>query len=250
MKMIQVKTPTLTNNVVTLHKQNQSYVVPPKEPELKIVDALDVVPEHQIISERTKKKRLTFFGGIFLFVVVLLVVIVVIAVTLNRGPKNSTGSFTDTTPSPTETPSQSPSAVLPTAPTIAPTTTSFGKFLTTLESHYDGTGQPFDAIFSDPTSPQYQAAKWAIDSAPTVGINESDDRMINRFALATFYFSTNGDEWVNCGRRSTNCDVSEEWLTGTNECNWYAIECNDDGSQITKIYFRKFRKTCKGEVYS
>eukprot|EP00536_Pseudo-nitzschia_multiseries_P000482 jgi/Psemu1/233634/estExt_Genewise1.C_60099 len=61
--------------------------------------------------------------------------------------------------------------------------------------------------------------------------------MISRFALATFYFSTNGDDWLRCDRESTLCQKSEEWLTAPNECDWYAIECHDDEPSIAKIFF-------------
>jgi hypothetical protein len=67
--------------------------------------------------------------------------------------------------------------------------------------------------------------------------------MVTRYALATLYFATNGDNWVQCGRDSTNCDVTQEWLTAENECDWYAIECADPENgdySVVKIFFRKY----------
>mmetsp|Transcript_4608 Transcript_4608/g.8543 ORF Transcript_4608/g.8543 Transcript_4608/m.8543 type:complete len:395 (-) Transcript_4608:107-1291(-) len=95
----------------------------------------------------------------------------------------------------------------------------------------------FSEAFSDSQSPQYRAAIWAADVAPV----ESTERMISRYALATFYFALNGDDWDKCGRGSTDCDLSEEWLTAENECDWYAVECRDPVNgdyTVEEIFFR------------
>ena len=215
---------------------NQSYVVPPRDSELKVVDAVQVVPEHQIIEKRTKKKRLFFFGGIFLILIIVLAVIAVVVLTLTRKGKE-TGFVPDMDRNPTtNTPSKAPSASPTNAVTIA--SKALNDFLFALERHYDGT-ENVDAIFSNASSPQYRAAAWTVES---VSANDDEDRMIRRFALATFYFATNGDDWVKCGRESKQCELSREWLTGENECNWYAIECDDDGD-IIEIFFRKSKKS-------
>jgi len=203
-----------------------SYVVPTLESELVIVDALDVVPEYQIIEKGKKKKRLYFFGGILLFVIVLLVAITVVALTSKKRGKNDTKFVPDIDPYSASTPSIAPSTSL----------TIFTKLLSAIESRYDRIEQ-VDTTFLNESSPQYRAAAWVADSISILGINASDDRMITRFALATFYFATNGDEWFKCGRESTNCQVSQKWLTGANECDWYAIKCSQDGSDIIEIFF-------------
>lgn len=216
-----------------------AYVVPDvipveKDSGLKIVDAFDVVPEYQIIEKGKKKKRLFLLGGIFLLVVVMLIVVAVVVLTLKKRSNADTNFATDNDRNSMNAPSQAPSTSLTTATTT--NTISFDKVLSIIESHYDGTEQ-FDAIFSDESSPQYRAATWVANNVSTDGNIGSDDRVIRRFALATFYFATNGDEWFICGRESTSCDVSREWLTGANECDWYAIKCNQDDSHITEIFF-------------
>jgi len=82
--------------------------------------------------------------------------------------------------------------------------------------------------------PQGQAAEWlfSVDS-----INQCDPTVEQRYALAVFYFSTNGDDWYkNTG-----------WLTAESECTWFAIECDDLG-RLTKIgasqNFSKFGAHC------
>jgi len=99
--------------------------------------------------------------------------------------------------------------------------------------------EQFEAAFFDASSPQYRAAAWVANSFSTNGIIDDDiddDRLVQLFALATFYFATNGDEWIECGRY-TPCD-SQEWLSGENECNWYGITCSDDDDgRVTNIFF-------------
>ena len=191
-----------------------------------IIDAVDVVPESQIIEKSTKKKRLILTGSVVLFVLIVIVSIGVVVLTLKKRVVKDTGIDQE----PTSAPSLSP--------TISVTTTAFAKLLDILEDLYSDREQ-FNAAFSNTLSSQYRAATWVANHDSDVGIDESEDRIIRRFALAAFYFATNGDEWIHCGRNSTRCDKSQEWLTGANECDWYAIECNDDESHITGVFFRK-----------
>jgi hypothetical protein len=59
--------------------------------------------------------------------------------------------------------------------------------------------------------------------------------MISRDALATFYFSTNGDDWVVCGRESTDCVLENKWLLAENECDWYSVECESPSNGDTSV---------------
>jgi len=160
----------------------------------------------------------------------VLVVIAIVVVTLKKEVNNDgSDSVSNLDQNSTDTPSQ--------APFESPTTSAFAGFLSTIESLYDGSDQ-FATVFSNQSSPQYRAAIWVVDTASIAGINGSSTRMISRFSLATFYFATYGDEWSACGRGSTYCNKSQEWLTAANECDWYAIKCNDDDdSSITEIFF-------------
>lgn len=184
-----------------------------------VVDALDVVPEYQVIEKSKKKKRLYLFGGISLLVIILILLIGVITRTVARRGDNATEIRNP--PYPTNPPSQVETKILPSA-----------KLNSTIRSQYNEIAD-FDSAFSDENSSQYRAASWVEDFGVT---NMSDVRIINRFSLATFYFATNGDQWTKCGRQSTHCSITEEWLTAENECDWYGIKCSDD-SQITAIHF-------------
>lgn len=198
---------------------------------MNVVDALDVVPEQQILEKDVKKKRLLFVGGIFLVVVIALVIMAVVVVTTTRRGSKGSG-----TPQDTGTSLNSTSMAPTVSPSVSDTVenTAVDQFLLTLRRFYDD-GEQSEGLFSDASSPQYRAAVWTVESSTAM---DDPDRMMQRFALSTFYFATNGDDWVRCGRDSKKCDLSQEWLTEENECNWYAIECDEDGDVI-KIFFRK-----------
>ncbi|CAB9497719.1 Leucine Rich Repeat [Seminavis robusta] len=66
-------------------------------------------------------------------------------------------------------------------------------------------------------TPQAQAFQWIMQD-PAIGIY-SDERIIQRFALATLYHATNGPEWFQ----------NNHWLNYTkHECEWFAR----DGSKV------------------
>lgn len=60
------------------------------------------------------------------------------------------------------------------------------------------------------TSPQYLAFLWLAGNEGLA--NYSPMRLRQRYTLATFYYSTNGDQW----------NVRTNWLTNENECNWFS----------------------------
>ncbi len=205
------------------------------QPQYNVVDAVNVVPEDKILEESTVKKRRFLLIGSCLFGIIMLVVTAFVVLLATRKGTNKTKFDSDGNP--TEDDGQAPTE----APTLSnDTKTAVRDFLELLGTQYKGgNDQAADEIFPDTSEPQYKAFTWAWESALEEGIDIQSDRMIQRFALGTFYFATNGDEWVRCGRESTRCDVSREWLTGADECDWYAIECDEEGD-VTEIYFRKF----------
>lgn len=78
-----------------------------------------------------------------------------------------------------------------------------------------------DQILNDTESPQFKAASWLIQEDI---VCPSDEFVIQRYIMAVFYFSTNGDNWNNI----------YNFLSNDNECNWYGIEC-DSLEQVNKI---------------
>lgn len=90
-----------------------------------------------------------------------------------------------------------------------------------------------DEAFSDEGTPQFKAKEWLInvDSLKlTPSETVSDQRILQRYALAVFYYATGGpDSWE-----------ANSWLTG-DECSgqyWTGISC-DYGGQVRAMAFGK-----------
>lgn len=97
---------------------------------------------------------------------------------------------------------------------------------------------PATAIsFDNPFSPQTQALEWLLaDAYSSFGI--SDDRVIQRFALATLWFSLTDQSF---GEHDTG------WLRDRNECTWRHQDGDSDffcdsSNQVVKELHLKFRK--------
>ena len=65
---------------------------------------------------------------------------------------------------------------------------------------------------TDPSSPQSQALTWIYTQRSS---DLSDERMLQRWGLASFYFGTNGDNWI----------VKDGWLQHQSECSWHGVSC-------------------------
>eukprot|EP00577_Skeletonema_sp_RCC1716_P032849 CAMPEP_0113437518 /NCGR_PEP_ID=MMETSP0013_2-20120614/37466_1 /TAXON_ID=2843 ORGANISM="Skeletonema costatum, Strain 1716" /NCGR_SAMPLE_ID=MMETSP0013_2 /ASSEMBLY_ACC=CAM_ASM_000158 /LENGTH=747 /DNA_ID=CAMNT_0000328193 /DNA_START=155 /DNA_END=2395 /DNA_ORIENTATION=+ /assembly_acc=CAM_ASM_000158 len=63
----------------------------------------------------------------------------------------------------------------------------------------------------DPSSPQSEGFAWIYNQRHDL----SDEELIQRWVLASFYYGTNGDDWV----------VKDGWLTSQSECSWYGVSC-------------------------
>jgi hypothetical protein len=72
------------------------------------------------------------------------------------------------------------------------------------------------AALSNPLTPQYSALIWLANNTNLdMYLNK---QKIQRYALATFYYSTNGDKWNN----------KSGWLSDADECEWYNSESFND----------------------
>ena len=70
-------------------------------------------------------------------------------------------------------------------------------------------------------SPQNLAFQWLL-SDPALFSNYSEDTIIQRFALATLFHSTDGRNWQN----------NEGWLTEADVCDWYTLTPSCDSGGI------------------
>lgn len=67
-------------------------------------------------------------------------------------------------------------------------------------------------ILQQPTSSQAMAYQWLLEDSPLPFY--TNERIMQRFALVTFYYATNGDSWFN----------NTFWLNhDTHECDWYSL---------------------------
>jgi len=115
--------------------------------------------------------------------------------------------------------------------------------ITFLSPYYDAAN--VTNIFSNITSAQYQAVKWVLDTSDSIDTASSSgiSLLLQRYALAVLYFTTNGTEWLRnasflsnqhvCYWNETlyddnnNSDTSSTSITGV-------TSCTDDG-RITAI---------------
>lgn len=130
-------------------------------------------------------------------------------------------------PSNPSTPVQRPSPRPTTRPGDAPVPTqgSDCQSLSRREAMTQSLGKLTDpSILNDFSTPQGKAFVWILDR-DTAQIDPCNDAGIEqRFALATFYYSTNGGNWDNSAR----------WITDPNECSWIGIRCDGNG-QVTEL---------------
>jgi hypothetical protein len=100
-------------------------------------------------------------------------------------------------------------------------------------------------LFLDISTPQGQATDWLINEDEFV-ICPDDKKLIQRWVLAVVYFSTNGDEWFQCGavNLTDGCGAQdpfsgeERFLSPVGECEWAGISCLDDEC-ITELEFEE-----------
>jgi hypothetical protein len=204
-----------------------------------VVDAANVAvvksEEEEEEEERKRYKKYLCYGCILM---ILIAVAIVVPLALLVG-----GDDEDAPVVPTAAPSAAPTW----APTLAPTSSRFDSFLDML---YPISGEE---VFNDRSSPQYRAALWAATEDPVEPQLSLDDRRIlQRYYLATFYFATNGDSWLECGRKDPTCggDPNETtWLTASHECTWLGVRCEADTDTIVRISFlRRFGNELDGTL--
>jgi hypothetical protein len=130
-----------------------------------------------------------------------------------------------------------PSATPVPKPTYAPLDLMDGPFDEIIDEILNEhlTNRSLVAIQSNASSPQAQAYDWLLQDAllQELHVQQLEDvfvaRVLQRYALATFYYSTNGDDWV----------VAEGWLSASHECDWYSIvpelACKTDGENYFAI---------------
>jgi hypothetical protein len=191
-----------------------------------VVDATGVAvimseeEEMKMIRKRQNKQFL-----ILGLIVVVLIIVVVVSVVLTVGKA-------DPLP-PTMSPTRAPTS----SPTMAPTTSTLQDLLDSLRAV---TGDSKN--LGVPSSPQYRAALWLADDDSFVRdqqLTPLDSKFLQRYALATMYYSLGGDDWDDCGEQSSTCGSDanvKPWLSAYDECEWKYLTCTD-GMLVDKASF-------------
>jgi hypothetical protein len=115
----------------------------------------------------------------------------------------------DPTPQPVPTtatnPKPTPAPTGPTnpSPTSLPSQVALTDLLSEHASFDDG------AALQTPYTPQNKALNWLRDTSNLDSF--LDEKKIQRYILATLYYSTNGDGWTR----------NDGWLSDDDECTWY-----------------------------
>lgn len=141
------------------------------------------------------------------------------------------------TDSPTSSPTSQPTIRATMLPTLSPT------FASTPNNRAMRVINPvalFNGIeFEDPESYQSKALAW-LESSNLDPFN--DDELVQRYALATIYYATNG-----VVTSFTNMSLGEgvvfpwnnetNWLSDESECTWARMTCNETTGFISGIDF-------------
>ncbi|KAL3928491.1 MAG: hypothetical protein SGBAC_012629, partial [Bacillariaceae sp.] len=125
------------------------------------------------------------------------------------------------TPSPSESPSITPSSTPTKIPTSAPTASpsqlpSVSPSAVASQppsTAVDGRRAMVEGILSDEAPFNQQAMDWLVETdswKPDEGDPDSDYLWLERYALASLYYSTDGDNWT----------VNTNWLSSNPVCNW------------------------------
>lgn len=95
------------------------------------------------------------------------------------------------------------------------------------------------AILNQPESSQFKAYMWLVQD-PNLQQYESWQKR-QRFALATFYYSFQGQQWTNQGRKDTWLQYDE------GECSWKPLKCSTN-MELTGIPMTSFDKGFQGTI--
>ena len=221
----QLRSNQSASNVVgsrVIDPEFQAYV-PEQAWQMNNLAATNVVTQAELEDDEVLKRRRYMWYGVCILCVFLILVILPIVILVPN----------DVDEIPTFTESESLSQF----PSSAPTTTALLDLMKELENIYP-TQDLYRKAFAEYGTPQYRAAIWATSTDNTEGLPGDNSRLLTRFALASFYFATNGDNWLRCARSGSNCNLGEEWLSIESECSWFSIECNDN-NVVQGINFSK-----------
>lgn len=207
----------------TLDSSNSSNQIPVAKPVVNeggnLPSASEEDPEAQALRvtqrETRSNKTMKMTLGLVLFLLSTGFILVVILVMKSRDKQAQTDSHVPTVPS---TVSMSPS--------MAPSMMMQGDVAAHIFNDFT------KLALNDPHSPQSMAYRWLQRDMKMQNYSLPEQRVLQRFALATLYYSTEGDRWMH----------NDNWLNhSVHECLWFSQdgfleELNDDHVYVDPIH--------------
>jgi len=89
-------------------------------------------------------------------------------------------------------------------------------------------------LLSTSGTPENDASDWLIGQ-DSFTVCPEDTKLIQRYVMALFYYSTEGESWSSCGQGDLGC-AGTVFLAPTFECEWFGLTCNQEDC-ITEIEF-------------
>ena len=86
-----------------------------------------------------------------------------------------------------------------------------------------------DAMLQDTNSSHTKASQWLVNADPSFVCPLFSAKVVQRYALAVFYYSTGGDDWAFCSANESSPCPSDEarFLSFSSECDWFGVSCNE-----------------------
>jgi len=138
-------------------------------------------------------------------------------------------------------PSMNPSSSL--SPTMSPTNRPSNERAIQIRLRIEGEGGTSTPLLDDFSSGQSKALNW-LTFEDSMQLDPTDVNLLQRYALATIYFATQGERWY----------TKYYWLTDAHECDWSidndGVSCHVNSSQVSKIDvgLNNLRGTLPGEI--
>jgi hypothetical protein len=113
----------------------------------------------------------------------------------------------------------------PTTTTQAPTKTPITQDLSDLITSASSDG---GVALATPSTPQNMALEWLAVN-PNLA-KYTDQQKIQRYALATLYYSTKGDSWASNDFWLSNADACGKWYHYESAAGYMAVDCTSNGT--------------------
>jgi hypothetical protein len=195
-------------------------------------------PSKKRACERFLKRNLVLILGSSILLIGVIVGIVVVATAPMDDPEAAAVSGPESLPASENTPTASPLLNTPTSrPSLR---TPAGDPLNTvpppetialLDVTLRTVTSDYDSLTLNQTSPYYQAREWMLyqDLLREDVIREGSRWVIQRYILVLFYFSLNGDQWLDSG--------DERFLIRhKSECQWAGVTCSEDEEAVISLH--------------